>query len=51
MIRAVYQRGERTRIDEMEEPFLDVQGNGPAFQKNPLRYFNDWKKIATVNVP
>lgn len=45
-----YQSGALAHIGELEEPLLDIRGNGSVFQKNPLHYFNDWEKTVTANV-
>lgn len=44
-----YQKGELARIEELEEPLLDFEGNGKQFQKKPL-VFKPWREIVTTNV-
>lgn len=43
-----YAQGTLDRIEELEEPVLDVYGAGENLSKRPISY-NVWQNIATVN--
>lgn len=43
-----YLAGEISQIDELEEPLLDLRGNGSNFEKKPV-CFNHWGKTITAN--
>ncbi len=44
-----YVDGTLERIEELEEPVFDSQGNGPAEATGPVSY-NEWKTTFTANV-
>lgn len=44
-----YLTGELGAIEELQEPLLDVRGNGRDFTRQPL-CFNNWAQNATANV-
>lgn len=44
-----YEAGQLTRIDELEEKLLDVEGNGENFGKKHLTY-GYWNKIVSANI-